>query len=395
MAQSKIPSARKKKIKALLSKMNKQNKRFLPVGPQLAEMINLMTTDEELDYLIKMGTGLYDYKQAKNESSMSEKQFESFFDTMRRKGLVHSEHINGKERFRLNAIAVGWYEVASHYLVGKPQEKEFAAKWQEFFKFFQKLTFDPLLPVQNLVMRSLVKPTQGAAIMDPATKGKSKRKTIPINTEVSPPDSNIYPTYHVSELIEEFGSKNAIGVFPCVCRHQNQILGSPCDYEMPKESCIVFGRVADEFAEWGYGRKVSKDEAIEILKDVREKGAVHTVIHERDDHQLPVVAICNCCWDCCGILKPYNMGAVALKYESSFIARIKEDADCKGCGNCEKYCPTTAIKMKDKKVSLNSDLCIGCGQCAFQCKQNNIELHPNERVVYLPVLKKSEARLSA
>jgi MinD superfamily P-loop ATPase len=86
---------------------------------------------------------------------------------------------------------------------------------------------------------------------------------------------------------------------------------------------------------------------------------------------------------------------VALKYESSFIARIKEDADCKGCGNCEKYCPTTAIKMKDKKVSLNSDLCIGCGQCAFQCKQNNIELHPNERVVYLPVLKKSEARLSA
>jgi ferredoxin len=81
-------------------------------------------------------------------------------------------------------------------------------------------------------------------------------------------------------------------------------------------------------------------------------------------------------------------------YKASYTARIKDDANCKGCGNCEKYCPMTAMKLRDEKVTLNDDKCIGCGQCAFQCRQNNIELYPNERMVFLPILKKSEARVT-
>ena len=197
-----------------------------------------------------------------------------------------------------------------------------------------------------------------------------------------------------NELIEEYGDKKAIYAFPCVCRHGNKLIGSKCNFDMPKESCIAFGPEARAWAEWGYGRYISKEEAIDILKEVRDKGAVHSVIHERDDQNLPAAAICNCCWDCCGILKPYNSGSVALMYKASYKACLKEDADCKGCGNCEKYCPTTAMRLKDKKATLNDDLCIGCGQCAFQCRQNNIELYPNERMVFLPLLKKSEARVT-
>jgi len=153
--------------------------------------------------------------------------------------------------------------------------------------------------------------------------------------------------------------------------------------------------MAIAWAEYGYGRRISKKDAMEVLKAVREKGAVHSVIHERDDIRLPVLAICNCCWDCCGILKPYNMGAVPLMYKSHFTARIRDGADCKGCGLCERYCPTTAITLnKDKQAVLNDDKCIGCGQCAFQCRQNNIELYPNERTVFLPSLKKSEIRIT-
>jgi len=46
-------------------------------------------------------------------------------------------------------------------------------------------------------------------------------------------------------------------------------------------------------------------------------------------------------------------------------------------------------------MGIDINKCIGCGQCAYQCKQNNIEMYPNERVVYLPILKKSEARVTA
>ncbi len=394
MTRSEIPRARKKKIKTVLSMMNKQNKRLLPVTPPLIEMMDLVAADDELDFLLKMGVEPYNYEQAAKAADMPEDEFQTFFYEIQRRGLVHVElYENGKKEFRINAVAVGWYEVMSHYLIGQPLEKAFAQKWNDYLLFFRNFNFPPLRNAQDLVLRQYLTPNQNAGVMDPKIPGKTKRKTIPINASVSHTDSMVHPTFHLSELIEEFGDKDAICVFPCVCRYGNRLIESPCDFKLPGNSCIVFGHFAEVWVDFGFGRHVSKEEAIDILKEVRENGAVHSVIHERDDCSLPVIAICNCCWDCCSILKPYNMGSISVKYNSTYIARIKDDPNCKGCGNCEKFCPTTAMKVKDKQAVLNSDLCIGCGQCAFQCRQNNIELCPDERTVYLPILKKSEIRV--
>lgn len=229
--------------------------------------------------------------------------------------------------------------------------------------------------------------------MDPAIEGKIKKKKISVNTTVSIDGSRVYPTFYVNSLIEDYGNQDAIYAFPCVCRHGNRLIESNCSFDMPRDSCIAFGTTGKAWSEYGYGRHISKGEALEILKEVRDKGAVHSVIHERDDYRLPVMAICNCCWDCCAILKPYNMGAMPLKYRASYTAKIKDDADCKGCGSCEKYCPTTAMRLMNRKSKINQDICIGCGQCAFQCVHKNIELFPSDRMVYLPILKKSEIRV--
>ena len=375
--------------------MNKQNKRLIPIVPPLVEMMDMVVTDTELDYLLQMGTRSYDHNQAQNFAEMDEKQFYDFFDSMQRKGFIHvQDDSRGNPEYRLNPIAIGWYEVTVHNLMGKPQEKEFSEKWNDFFKYFQKFNFFPLRSIQNLVLPSLIAANQDTGILDPKIKGKNKRKTIPIGTDVPVPNQTVYPTSFVNDLVEQFGNQDAIYVFPCVCRHGNSLIGSDCDFDIPRESCMGFGSAARAWADWGYGRQVSKEEAIDILKAVREGGAVHSVIHERDDPSLPVMAICNCCWDCCGILKPYNMGAVSLKYNASYTARTKENADCKSCGICQKFCPTTAIKLRNEKISLNSDRCIGCGQCAFQCRQNNIELYPNERTVYLPLLNPLEIRVT-
>ena len=395
MTPPKLTSERKKKIKSLLSMMNKQNLRFIPIAPPLVEMMHLVTSNEEINYLLKMGTDLYDYSQAEQASSMPQDQFQPFFDKMQRKGLVHIEYdSDGQEKYRLNAIAVGWYECMMHYIMGKPNEKEFSEKWSEFFQFFRKFNFFPSRNIQNLVMPNILKPSQDIALMNPAIKSKNKRKTIPIGSSVTP-GGKVYPPFMVNNLVEEYGETDSIHIFPCVCRHGNKLLDLNCDFDMPRESCMAFGDAAKAWASWGYGHKISKNEAIDILAEVREKGAVHSAIHEKEDDNLPVAAICNCCWDCCGILKPYNMGSVPLMYNASYIASIRDDANCKACGNCAKYCPTTAMKMKDKEVSFDKDKCIGCGQCAFQCRQNNIEMHQNERKVYLPVMKKADARVTA
>lgn len=391
-----MTSVRKKKTKTLLSMMNKQGKRYFPLAPPLVEMMDLVTTDEEMDYLLKMGTGCYAYQEAAKMANMNDEHFQSFFDTLKRKGLVHIQYnAGGNEEYRLNAIAVGWYEIMMFYIMGKPQEKAFSEKWEEYFKFFRKFNFFPIRNLQNTVLRHIVKPTQRTGLMDPAIQGKSKRKTIPINTALSPSGAKVYPAFCVNEIIEKFGDLNEIYAGPCICRHGKTMTESSCIFDMPRESCLGFGKTVKAWSKMGYCRNISKEEAIEILKEVRDKGAIHSVLHEKDDINLPVLAICNCCWDCCAILRPYNMGATSLVYNATYSARIKQDANCKGCGLCVKYCPVAAIALKDGKVSLNNDKCIGCGQCAFQCKQNNIELYPDQRTVYLPMLKKSEARIPA
>ena len=211
MKQPKMIPARKKKIKTLLSLMNKQNQRFFPIVQPLVEMMDLVITDDEIDYLLQLGTESYSYEVVASVSSLPAEKFRAFFDKLKRKGLIHIDFDKtGKERYRLNAIAVGLYEIMMHYNVGKPQEREFSEKWNEFFEYFKKFNFFPLRNVQNLIMRKMQKPNQDAALMNPDMKGKTKRKTIPINTSLSSSDTKIYPTFHVNDYINVLAVGNAL-----------------------------------------------------------------------------------------------------------------------------------------------------------------------------------------
>ena len=81
-----------------------------------------------------------------------------------------------------------------------------------------------------------------------------------------------------------------------------------------------------------------------------------------------------------------------LKMENININRSK----CVMCGNCTKYCPTNAIKLRTKKYIeektkkenpqmdnehkypfIKEKICIGCGSCAHLCMQNAISLKRN------------------
>jgi ferredoxin len=75
------------------------------------------------------------------------------------------------------------------------------------------------------------------------------------------------------------------------------------------------------------------------------------------------------------------------------MAKIADSTKCTGCKKCEKYCPTAAISIVDKKVSIDTKKCIGCGQCVHQCSFSAVELIENKRTAFLPILKKSEARI--
>lgn len=53
-----------------------------------------------------------------------------------------------------------------------------------------------------------------------------------------------------------------------------------------------------------------------------------------------------------------------------FHSVFLEEANCTGCYNCIKRCPTQAIRVQDGRALVKSEYCIDCGECVRSCKQH-------------------------
>jgi len=383
-------------LRKLVMLMNRQNKRFMPPFEPILKTIDLVIEPEELDLLLKMGTATYSYEQVAALSGMNSEKFNPIFISLLQKAFVGIQELpTGEEKYSLNPFIVGWLEGIVTYLLGKPQEKEFARRYMSFFDSLRNRNIFPVRKVMDIMGRYAPVTNQSVGTVRELKNAKGKA-TIIIDEKVIVPDSQIYPTNSINDMIMEYGSKSVIGQFKaCMCRQMMSNIDNPCHLKMPDDiGCMGFGDKIKPALKYGYMRQISKEEAFDIIQKARDCGAIHTVFHEKDDTKLPQAAVCNCCWDCCGIFRSYNMGAVPLRYDCYYMAKIADGSKCTGCGKCEKYCPTAAIKVVDKKVELDTKKCIGCGQCVHQCVFSAVELVENKRTAFLPMLKKSEARIT-
>jgi dissimilatory sulfite reductase (desulfoviridin) alpha/beta subunit len=172
------------------------------------------------------------------------------------------------------------------------------------------------------------------------------------------------------------------------------MMNDPCRFDLPHESCVTVGPATDHLCKYGFGRKIEKRDALKLLEDMAKGGAVHTLFHEKDDTKLPNVAVCNCCWDCCGLYGSFNRGLIPLYFQSHYVAKITDTALCKSCGKCVDHCPTHAVTVQTQGAVVEERKCIGCGQCALQCPTNAIRLERQSRNVLVPLVKPAEARLA-
>jgi len=386
----------KAKLRKLIMLMNKQNKRPFPPFDTVLSTIDYVLTEDELDLLLRLSTETYSHEQAAATATMNIDKFDAIFESLKQKGFIGITYADtGEERYSLNPLLVGWFEAQVSYLIGKPEEKEFARRWFGFFNALRDYNFFPLRNLTNIMTRTRHVSNQSVGLVH-AHKNEKGKSIIKIDETINVPDSKIYPTKSVNDLIHEYGSKSIIAQFTCMCRRVMSNIDAPCRFAMPDDGgCLAFGNLAKQYIKHGHARQLSKGEAFEVIQKTRDKGAVHSVFHEKDDSNLPQIGICNCCWDCCGIFRSYNMGAMPLRYSSFYMAQIADSTKCAGCKKCEKYCPTAAITVTDKKASINMKKCIGCGQCVHQCATGAVELVENVRTVFLPMLKKSEARITA
>jgi len=192
-------------------------------------------------------------------------------------------------------------------------------------------------------------------------------RVIPINATLKP-RSEVLIYEDAYSIIEQ---ANEIAVVDCVCKLSHGNCSKPLNV------CIQINNGAQYSLERGTGRKITKEEAYDILKLSEKEGLVHMTENKGFGN-----AICNCCSCCCEMLRfAGNKATMGVVAKSRFLAQVDEN-NCNACEICTTVCPVHAISIDDL-ATIDAELCIGCGLCASHCPAQAIELvqtRPKEHI---------------
>ena len=178
-----------------------------------------------------------------------------------------------------------------------------------------------------------------------------------------------------------------IAVSYCYCRHKAEHQGTDCD--APKEVCLSLNGGAAFVVRRGFGRKIERREAQQILAESRDQGLVQIADNVRNRPTY----ICNCCSCCCGQLSAIHEFDLPAVVPSGFAPDLDEEL-CKGCSRCARECPVGAITMVPERLAaqrksallpeIDEDRCIGCGICSHSCKVDALEMERSDKLRYIP-----------
>jgi len=191
-------------------------------------------------------------------------------------------------------------------------------------------------------------------------------RTIPVQKSID-------VTHHVAsyeDACEILNSRGLIVVADCICRKRKSLADQGCG--KPLEACFMFGSMAQYYLDHDMGRQVTPQEATEIVSEAQKAG----LVTQPATAQNPA-GMCNCCGDCCGVLRSLKMHPrPAEMIFSNHYAVVDADV-CSGCETCVERCQMEAISLGESDVSMvDLDRCIGCGLCVVSCPSEAARLVP-------------------
>lgn len=179
--------------------------------------------------------------------------------------------------------------------------------------------------------------------------------------------NKIHTYDQVKSYIEKYDS---LAVSTCYCRHEAKLINEEDHCGKPDEVCMQFGWGAQFVIDRKIGRKITKEEAMEILNQSEEAGLVHATLNRQE-----IEFLCNCCSCHCVILKTALAHPKPGLTLNSGFQPVWDAELCIACETCIDRCPMGALAMGGDEVpEVNLDLCIGCGVCATGCPEEAIQL---------------------
>ena len=333
-------------------RLNENPMKMLLVAPFL-DILREFYTEEEATLGAKYPLGAHKAPDLAGKLNRDEGELTELLEKMADKGLIFvAKTEDGDSEYSLTQFVPGVLEFQLMRGTDTPKDRKIARMLHDFFE-----------GEMGKLMGEVMKDPETAKKMMP----NAAVRTITVEKEL-PDGKEIYPFEKVTELVNK---EESFAVAYCYCRHHAYLLDEPCKVEgAPAYSCLWFGKVADYIVDRKFGKRISKEECLEIVKATEEAGLIHNVGNALDQP----VAMCNCCGCCCGfikMLKSYRHSTVIAG--SNFEVTVDTES-CSGCGDCIDRCQVTALERSGEVVQVDRDRCVGCGNCVTVCPTESLSM---------------------
>ena len=202
---------------------------------------------------------------------------------------------------------------------------------------------------------------------------------IPINQFLGTFEEQVLPLKVFKHFFDN--ASHIVVINSCMCRDVNE-----CKDHKHEIGCMYLGDESlNIIAREQRGRIITKEEALQIVKDAVEDGLIPLLGRSygeakgngiEDSGHEHFMSMCFCCSCCCvnGKMMTYGSSGIKLYYRMEGLTVTVDEDLCVGCGDCLEVCVFKGMSWVDDKAVVNQTRCLGCGRCAKACQNDAISI---------------------